>query len=198
MRRLLLSIDVSTTTLGIAIFDVDTKEVLKLTQLTPKVKNIKNKVEEHFKKADLFKDFIQEFKGIGIMDIVIETPLLGSNNIYTVATLLKFNGIISKICYDELGVVPDYISTNDSRRIAFPDLVAPRLGKNNKYGKPVLFGAYPKDVNKKEIIWEKVRTMLPNMEWPKNPKTGELTKQCWDISDAVCVGIARLRMKYND
>jgi glycosyltransferase involved in cell wall biosynthesis len=49
--------------------------------------------------------------------------------------------------YDILGIVPDYISTYDSRKFAWPDLTQ----KNDK-GKYVLFGGLPKDIDKKELI----------------------------------------------
>jgi hypothetical protein len=47
--------------------------------------------------------------------VVIEEPLLQSNNVNTVATLLRFNGMISKSVFDTLGVVPDFISSYDAR-----------------------------------------------------------------------------------
>jgi hypothetical protein len=46
-----------------------------------------------------------------ITTVVIEEPLLQSNNVNTVATLLRFNGMISKSVFDTLGVVPDFISS---------------------------------------------------------------------------------------
>jgi hypothetical protein len=46
---------------------------------------------------------------VNITTVVIEEPLLQSNNVNTVATLLRFNGMISKSVFDTLGVVPDFI-----------------------------------------------------------------------------------------
>lgn len=192
--KIVLALDVSTTTIGVALLEAPSQKLLKLTHITPKVpkKNV-SKTEEHFLKADLFKEFIQEYKDLGITDVIIETPLMGSNNIYTVATLLKYNGIISKICYDELKVVPDYISTSDARRNAFPDLVQPRKGKNG-FGKPTLFGGFPTDVDKKMVIFEKVSEKYKNLNWPKT-KNDTLKKECFDMSDAICAGLGWFRMK---
>jgi hypothetical protein len=50
--------------------------------------------------------------------VVIEEPLLQSNNVNTVATLLRFNGMISKSVFDTLGV-PDFISSYDARKYSF-------------------------------------------------------------------------------
>ena len=42
--------------------------------------------------------------------LVIEEPLPSSQNVSTVNTLLKFNGMISESVYELTGVVPKYIS----------------------------------------------------------------------------------------
>jgi hypothetical protein len=54
--------------------------------------------------------------GFNITTVVIEEPLLQSNNVNTVATLLRFNGMISKSVFDTLGVVPDFFSSYDARK----------------------------------------------------------------------------------
>jgi hypothetical protein len=61
--------------------------------------------------------------------VVIEEPLLQSNNVNTVATLLRFNGMISKSVFDTLGVVPDFISSYDARKYSFPELMSVRKFK---------------------------------------------------------------------
>jgi hypothetical protein len=93
-----------------------------------------------------------------------------------------------KICYDILGVVPIFISTYNARKFAFPDLV----GENDK-GKKVLFGGYPKDANKKHIIWEHVNAVCPKIDWHLNKK-GQLKKECYDMSDAVATVIGYINM----
>ena len=92
--------------------------------------------------------------------MVIEEPLLNSNNVYTVGTLMRFNTLVCKEVYDILGVVPEFISTYNSRKFAFPDLV-----QENDKKKFVLFGGLPKDVDKKMIIWEKVAKREPQIKW---------------------------------
>lgn len=196
-KRLILGLDVSTTTIGIALMlvDGDNKELIKITSITPKIdKNIKG-IESLFIKKQLFEDeFLTKYVGVGITDVVIEEPLLGSNNVNTVATLLRFNGMISESIYRMLGIVPVYISSYDSRKYGIPSLMAKRIF--NKKGEmlpkskvdkadSVLFGAYPHDIDKKRIVFEYINELFPNIEWPLNKK-GELLKTCYDTSDAIC------------
>jgi len=64
---------------------------------------------------------------------------------------MRYNTLICKEVYDVLGIVPDFVTTYNARKFAFPELVQ----KNDK-GKFVLFGGYPKTIDKKEIIWQQV------------------------------------------
>lgn len=185
----LLGLDVSTKTIGISLFN-NKGELLELTHISPKAKpRPKSKTEELVKKADLFFDFIQKYKNMGIKNIVIEEPLLRSNNVNTVGTLLRFNGMVTKICYDVLGVVPEYISTYEARKNAFPSLMQP-----NTSGKLVLFGGLPKDVDKKKIVWDLVSKREPEINWLLDKK-GQLKKENFDMSDAYTVMLAFAHQK---
>ena len=120
----ILGLDISTKTIGFALFDMTGSELLELTHISPKIKpQPEDKIEELIKKSEVFKKHIENYKNIGITKVIIEEPLLQSNNIYTVGTLLRYNTLILKACYDVLGVLPTFISTYNSRKIAFPNLV---------------------------------------------------------------------------
>ena len=152
-----LGLDVSTSTIGWALFDMRTQELLELTHISPRPKpKTDNKIEELLRKAEVFKTKLEEYKNLGITKVVIEEPLLGSNNVHTVGTLMRYNAMITKAIYDALGIVPNYISTYNSRKFAFPDLV-----QKNEKNKFVLFGGFPKDCDKKQIIWDKVAKLEP-------------------------------------
>ena len=180
----LLGLDVSTKTIGVSLFN-NKGELLELTHISPKAKpEPKSKTEELVKKADLFFNFIVKYKKLNIKNVVIEEPLLRSNNVNTVGTLLRFNGMVTKMCYDVLGVVPEYISTYDARKYAFPELMQP-----NTAGKPVLFGGMPKDVDKKKVVWDKVNARQPEINWILDKK-GQLKKENFDMSDAYTVALA--------
>lgn len=177
----ILGLDVSTKTIGWALFDINGAKLLEAFHFSPKVvPKPEDKIEELIKKAEAFRKHLEQYKGLGVVQIVIEEPLLQSNNIYTVGTLIRFNTMILKMCYEIFGVVPKLISTYDSRRYAFPDLYA----KNNS-GKLVLFGGYPKDVDKKRVVWEHVNAVCPEVKWVYDKK-GKMKKESFDISDAIC------------
>ena len=140
-----LGLDISTKTIGWSLFDVQTQKLLELTHVSPVIKpKPEDKIEELLGKVDAFEEKLREYKDIGITKVVIEEPLLNSNNVWTVGTLLRYNSMITKSIYDILNIVPSYISTYNSRKFAWPELVQ----ENNK-GKRVLFGGLPKDIDKK-------------------------------------------------
>ncbi len=175
----ILGLDISTKTIGWALFDITGSHLLELTHFSPKIKpKPEDKIEELLKKADGFRKHLENYKNIGITKVIIEEPLLNSNNVYTVGTLLRYNSMILLSCFDVLGIVPTFISTYNARKFAFPDLV----GKNVK-GRNVLFGGYPKTISKKNVVWEHVNDLFPEVEWPL-ARTGNLKKENYDMSDA--------------
>jgi hypothetical protein len=186
----ILGLDVSTKTIGVALFDLSSRDLLELTHISPRPKpSSDNKMEELINKSTLFRKKLEEYKGIGVIRVIIEEPLLNSNNVYTIATLLRYNTLISKEVYDILGVVPEYISTYNSRKEAFPELV-----QKNEKGKFVLFGGYPKDCDKKQIIWELVAKREPQIQWLYT-RNNTLKKENFDMTDAYTVVLSYLNSK---
>lgn len=185
-----LGLDVSTRTIGIALFDVQNKELLELTHISPIPKpKVEDKIEELMLKSNIFKQKLQEYVNMGITYVVIEEPLLNSNNVYTVGTLMRFNTLVCKEVYDILGVVPQFISTYNSRKFAFPHLV-----QQNDKGKHVLFGGLTKDIDKKVIIWELVAKREPQITW-QYTKNNTLKKENFDQTDAYCAALGYMKLK---
>ena len=185
-----LGLDVSTRTIGIALFDIQNKELLELTHISPTPKpKVEDKIEELMLKSNIFKQKLQEYVDMGITHVVIEEPLLNSNNVYTVGTLMRFNTLVCKDVYDILGVVPKFISTYNSRKFACPHLVQ----KNDK-GKYVLFGGLPKDIDKKVVIWELVAKMEPQITWLYT-KNNTLKKENFDQTDAYSAALGYMKLK---
>ncbi len=178
-----LGLDISTKTIGWSLFDIQTQKLLELTHVSPVIKpKPEDKIEELLGKVDAFEEKLKEYKDIGITKVVIEEPLLNSNNVWTVGTLLRYNSMISKSIYDILGIVPSYISTYNSRKFAWPELV-----QENSKGKKVLFGGLPKDVDKKLLIWQKVSEAEPQIVWLYT-RNNTLKKECFDQADSyTCV-----------
>lgn len=178
-----LGLDISTKTIGWSLFDSQTQKLLELTHVSPVVKpKPEDKIEELLGKVTAFEEKLREYTDIGITKVIIEEPLLNSNNVWTVGTLLRYNSMITKSIYDILGVIPNYISTYNSRKFAWPELV-----QDNGKGKKVLFGGLPKDIDKKELIWKKVSESEPQIVWLYT-RNNTLKKECYDQSDAyTCV-----------
>jgi len=213
-KKIILGLDVSTATIGICLMmcENDKNEIIKLTHLTPKISTKIKGIEALFLKKALFEtEFLNNYSEYGITDVVIEEPLLGSNNINTVGTLLRFNGMISDSVYRILGVIPKYISSYDARRYSFPELMTIR--KFNKKGEVypkkiiqkaikdnhlVLFGAYKWDIEKKHVMLNLFSEMYPDIEWIYDKK-GELKKESFDASDSAicCIGYIN-KNKYGD
>jgi hypothetical protein len=184
----ILGLDVSTKTIGWALFDMRTQELLELTHISPRPKmKTENKIEELLSKAEVFKTKLDEYKNLGITKVIIEEPLLNSNNIYTVQTLLRYNSFVTKNIYDVLGIVPEFISTYNSRKFAFPQL----LQLNDK-GKMVLFGGLPKDADKKQIIWDLVAKLEPQITW-QYTRNNTLKKENFDQTDAYCAVLGHMK-----
>lgn len=185
-----LGLDISTKTIGWALFDIGTKNLLELTHISPRPKSSnENKIEELIMKSSIFRKKLEDYVGLGIEKVVIEEPLLNSNNVYTVGTLMRYNTLICKEVYDVLGVVPEFISTYNSRKFAFPHLVQ----KNDK-NKFVLFGGFPKDIDKKVIIWEQVAKREPQITW-QYTKNNTLKKENYDQTDAYCAALGFMKFK---
>jgi hypothetical protein len=187
-----LGLDISTKTIGWALFDIKTQDLLELTHVSPRPKNKdtdENKMLELILKSEVFKTKLEDYKKLGIVSVIIEEPLLNSNNVYTIQTLLRFNTLICKTIYDVLGIVPEFISTYNSRKFAFPELV-----QENDKKKYVLFGGLPKDIDKKMIIWELVAKKEPQIQW-QYTRNNTLKKENFDQTDAYACVLGYMRSK---
>lgn len=196
---IILGLDISTQCIGFCLLEDDGSEygkIIELTHINPKIPSKTNENEKLFLKKKIFEEFIIKYKDLGIKIVVIESPLLRSNNVNTVSTLLRFNGMVSDCVYNVLGIVPQYISSYDAREYSFPELMSIRkYGKNEKQYefskiykeikdcKLVLFGGYPWTIDKKTVIQGKVSEIFPDIEWLYNKK-GELKKENFDACDA--------------
>ena len=198
-KKVYLGCDVSTQTIGFCILIDDGSEygkIVELTHINPKVPTKIKGIEQLFLKKKIFEEFLVKYKDFGIDEVIIEEPLLRSNNVNTVSTLLRFNGMVSDCVYNVLGIVPQYISSYDAREYSFPELMSIRkYGKDEKQYefskiykeikdcKLVLFGGYPWTIDKKTVIQGKVSEIFPDIDWLYNKK-GELKKENFDACDA--------------
>jgi hypothetical protein len=187
-----LGLDISTKTIGWALFDIKTQELLELTHISPRPKMEKDdddKLKELILKSEIIGEKLKEYANLGIVRVVIEEPLLNSNNVYTIQTLLRFNSFVFKEIYNVLGIIPEFISTYNARKFAWPELV-----QENDKKKHVLFGGLPKDIDKKMIIWERVAKREPQITW-QYTKNNTLKKENFDQTDAYTCVLGFMRLK---
>lgn len=214
--RIVMGLDVSTACIGVCIVRDDggeRPEILYMGHKTPKISRKIKGIEALFLKKQIFED--EFIRGVatayGITDVVIEEPLLSSNNVNTVATLLRFNGMVSESIYRILGIIPNFISSYDARMYSFPELCC--LRKYNKKGEEyplkhivtaarngdiVLFGAYPFDVDKKTVMMNMVNGFYgaENMSWILNKK-GEIAKENYDACDSLVCALAYVNINHH-
>ena len=225
MGKFILGLDISTACTGVSIvYQGENKELkpVVVTHLRQKISSKIKGIEALFLKCEMFVKkleeilsanglYNQESGSTSITDVVIEEPLLASNNQQTVATLLRYNGIVAYRVYNMLGIVPSFISSYNARMYGVPSLMAVR--KYNKKGEVysrekivkavnnnelVLFGAYPFDCAKKHILWNYVSERFPNINWVYDAK-GELKNENFDASDSLICVLGYVNMgKYAD
>ncbi len=190
------SLDISTTNVGMALWDEKGK-LVEVRHL--KLETDKSVPEEirYLSKADLFNKYVVQYKndveikyGAKIENVFLEAPLFQTSvNINTTAKLLGFNGICCYILYLIFGVPPYLISVYQSRKLFFPELVNIKRVK----GKIKETLSFPKDIDKKVYIWNKVALLYPEIKWTYK-KTGEVKETCFDISDSIVVGLAGFKV----
>lgn len=214
--RIILGLDVSTACIGVCVVRDDGNDkptILNLTHKTPKVNHNIKGIEALFIRKKIFENecLIDLKEKFDITDVVIEEPLLSSNNVNTVATLLRYNGMISDSIYNVFGLVPHFISSYDARMFSFPELVSIR--KYNKKGVEypikhienaikknniVLFGSYPFDIDKKTVMMNMVDEMYHDNEisWTLNDK-GDLKKENYDACDSLICALAYININHH-
>lgn len=191
-----ISFDISTTNVGMSIFS-DTGKLIALKHL--KLNTDKNipEYQRYIVKSLLFKEYIENINNyidndlLGeVIGVFVEEPLIMSNNSFTSALLQKFNGICCYLLYYTFDIIPELITVHDSRRIFCPEFVSVKYKKGEK----IETLSFPKDIDKKQYIWEKVNKVEKNIEWLYDKK-GKLAKESYDLSDSYCVGYSMLKMK---
>ena len=214
-NEIILALDVSTKTIGVTLLLDDGSpygKVIEVTHIRPKIPTKIKGTEALVRKKIIFDEFIKKYTKYKVDHIIIEEPLMASSkSLDTVAVLLKFNGMITSSMYEIFNIVPEYISSYDARKYAFPRLLAIRKRNKNgdeypykkimadlKKGKHVLFGSMPFDVDKKVVLQELVADTYPDIEWVYDKK-GELILDNYDASDSMVAALGWIhRRRYGE
>ena len=209
-----LGLDISTSCIGVSIVTddgINGPKIELITHVVPKVPSKIKGIEALIMRKKIFEEqFLNKIKDSGITECVIEAPIifaLGNSNPTTISQLIKFNALLSEGIYDELGIIPYYISSLNARVYAFPELLGIR--KFNKRGdehnlKHILsdirgnhivpFADYPFDCDKKNIMMNMVSDKFPEINWVYG-KNGEFRKENFDACDSLVCAVSYLNIK---
>ena len=192
MEKYIWSLDISTTNIGMALWDEKGKliELKHLELKTDKNTSVENR---DIYKAEIFRKYVLDFKNRiinelngEIIHVIVEEPLGGSNNANTVSLLFGFNGICRYILYTVFGIYPMKISVYDSRKLFCDELVKTSYVKGEKKETLSFPPEYRKE--KKLYIWEKVCKLEPQIEWFYKKNSDNPKDMCFDMSDAYTCG----------
>lgn len=197
MNKFSWSLDISTTNVGMALWDSNGK-LIELNHLQLKVDRQIPEEDRDISKADLFKDYIVNFKdrileeyNATIENIFVEAPFSHTpKNINTTALLLGFNGMARYVLFEVFGVPPLKITVHQSRKLFCPEFIKQK--KEKGVIKDVL--SFPKgwkSKEKKEYLRVKVSHLEPDVSW-NYTRNGTIKETSYDMSDAYVVGIAGL------
>jgi len=197
MEKYIWSLDISTTNIGVALWDMKGK-LIELKHLELKLGKDIPVEDRDMHKAEIFRKYVEDYKerikrelNGEIANILVEEPLGGSNNANTVSLLYGFNGICRYLLFRVFDVYPKKISVYESRKLFCHELV--HLEK--KKGEMVEVLSFPPEYikEKKLYIWKKVCTLEPQIEWFYKKDSSNPKDMCFDMADSYCVGVAGLK-----
>ena len=178
-KKLYLGVDVSTSCTGFALLDEDGK------LLDARFVYLSDEKTTHGK-ARAVVEVLKHYKEMKIECVSVEQNMLGfrqgASSAFTLIALAKFNGIVSYLIAEELGVIPESIPVSKARKAAQVPLV--------------------RGVNVKEQVTKWVIDREPHYPWPtKTVKAGKrkgeeiFEKGVEDASDAYVMAIAAINLK---
>lgn len=181
MTKLVLGLDVSTSCTGVCIID-PTVEVIAGGKHIRYLDTIQFKgCKTLWDKADVIEKKLQEFKNSEIGTFALEEPLLGfskgMSSAGTITTLMRFNGIVSYIGRNVLGVEPTYLSAASARKSCGVKLVKRAVGGPQK----------------EQVFTHMTQHDLAHVDWPKK-KSGQPVDWSRDATDAYVIARAACLM----
>jgi len=178
-KKLYLGVDVSTSCTGFSLLDEDGRLLdARFVYLSDE--------KTTYGKARAVVEVLKNYKDMRIECVSVEQNMLGfrqgASSAFTLIALAKFNGIVSYLIADELGLIPESIPVSKARKSAQVPLV--------------------KGVNVKEQVTKWVMDREPDYPWPtKTVKAGKrkgedvLEKGVEDACDAYVMAVAAISLK---
>lgn len=193
-KKYILGLDISTSTVGISLFDID-GNLIELNHISP-ISKCSAKHEELFEKSQIIVDFLTVNYEKDIDSIIIESPLISSKQFDTAALLNYFAGIMFaslKKAYKDCTF--HYITVDEARRFGLSELVG---GKNK-----TLFGELTKNLKdvevselKKMAVLSSVAQKFPDIVWLLNNNL-TIDKKNFDRADSITVVLGHMEKTKN-
>ena len=113
---MILGLDISTTMVGVAIIDKETRKLIHCTGWDI------SKITSTYEKSEFIGAELYSLRSeFNIENLFIETALKkfmpGRSRADTIIKLAKFNGIVSWLCYECFNFEPTYINVNSARSL---------------------------------------------------------------------------------
>jgi len=165
-----LGIDVATNTTGYAVVN-EKKELLKYGIIDT------SKQKDYFDKAEIFTLQLEQLVGefcfdrIGIEEILSRFNA-GHSSAKVVIALARFNALVSYKCYQLKGERPLHINVLTARKL--------------------VLGKIPRSIKQKEYVLKFIQELYPNIELPRMKRKDVLSKDAYDIADAIVIALATL------
>lgn len=180
---MILGLDISTSVTGYTLLN-DNGDLVKLGHL--ELKKIKDGL---WSKVDFMKDFIKQLsKEYEIKHVFVEEPLSkfsrGKSSSSTISLLMRFNGIVSYLIHQEMGMDAVYYAPSRARKLCGLKMRSKTSCK--KEGIPWK--------PQKEQAFEQMNEQAPfsgTYNWPLK-RTGRLKDYCYDQMDSFIIAKAGL------
>jgi len=166
---MILGLDISTSITGYTIIHDG-----KLIKIGAWDTRNKNKFPTLFDKAEFIRKDLKKLQKIHkINEIFIEQPFAffksGGSTAKTMATLQKYNGVVSWICYDVFGIQPRYFTAQQARKMCGIKI--------------------PRGENAKKVVLQFVLDNEPTFK-VEYTKFGNPKSECYDMADSIVIAKA--------
>jgi Holliday junction resolvasome RuvABC endonuclease subunit len=184
---LALGLDISTSCTGWCIIESDQKVVKTMTMGALKLDNF----DKTYQKASAVRDFLLSIKSQNFDKIFIEENLQsfssGLSSAQTLVTLARFNGIVSYISEDTLGVSPVFINVNTARNALGLKTIKEKISG-------ISLKEQVHDWVKNDHIRRSLSVTWPSKILKSGPRKGKviLDSSAFDMSDAYVIALAGL------
>lgn len=180
MSNYILGLDVSTSTTGVCILDVDVepidgKHIVALDKIDFKG------CKTFFDKTDVIRNELVILVSAhpGNYHVAIEEPLMGfskgMSSATTITTLMRFNGIVSYIARDVMKVDPDYVSAAHARKVC-----GVKLQRTSTVGmshKEQVF-KYMSENDLRHVVWPKKKNGA-DVDWSRDATDSYVIARAW-------------------